>query len=342
MTLNFVTASRFVVIGLLALAPFKATADSADLAALQTAVENYVSDAMQKEVDDLVSQYNDLKYGDTYSSDSPKMGPTDSEGNADTSWTKKAYDNMSASQLIGYATDLCASHATIEQLIAKGVKIDQAKFNSMRDKFCKLVSAAAQMKHRYDKYQSIKENGIVLAKRSRSQKHDFKGRKRTFGGGMELLYKPDIAGTLKEGIHPDETLVYNSWIKWSDDKPTPLNIIKRIREMRNSEATVCEGFGFHIINGKEVDGYLYLDVVNVSSTKVTIQNCVKVHYNKTNKGHAFPPITMEAPFGYLYELEQMKDNAKTKLKDKVMDKVTSMIGANKQMIDLLKKLSAVM
>jgi hypothetical protein len=332
----------YLMVGLLAVMPIKAFADTPDLAALQALVENYVSETMTKEVDDLTAQYDQLKYGDTYSADSPKMGSTDSEGNADTSWTKKPYDNMSASQLIGYTSDMCANHTAYDQLVAKGVKVDQAKFTAMRDKFCKLVKAAAEMKHRYDKYQNIKENGVVLAKRSKSQEHDFNGHHRTFGGGMELLYKPDLANTLKTGIHPDETLVYNSWIKWSDDKPTPLNIIKKIREMNNSGATTCDGFGFHIIDGKEVDGYLYLNVVNVTSSKITIQNCIKAHYNKTSKGHAFPPISMTAPFGYLYELEQMKDSAKTKLKDKVKDKVTSMIGANQQMIDLLKKISAAM
>src|SRR5690606_23445631 len=115
-------------------------------------------------------------------------------------------------------------------------------------------------------------------------------------------------------------------------------IIKKIREMRNDQANNCEGARFQIIYGRDVDAYLYLNVVNVSSTKVTIQNCIKAKFNGIHKGHAFPPVTMEAPFGYLYELEQMKDSAKVKLKDQLKDKVVSMVGANEKMIGLLQKL----
>jgi len=329
---------RFLALAVTAIVSSYVSAGSGDQAALQTQVDSYTSAGMQSEVDGLLSEYGALKYGDTYSADSPKLDREDSEGNADSKWTKMSYNDLSASQLIGYTSDLCANHAAYDQLVAKGIKIDQAKFNGMRDKFCKLVKAAAELKHRYDRYQSIKKNGIVLLKRAKSQEHDFNGHHRTFGGGMSLIYKPDIADTVKNGINPEETLVYDSWIKWSDNGPTPLNIIKKIREMRNSDANKCGGFGFHIINSGGVDAYLYLDVVSVTSTKITIQNCISAKYNGIKKGHAFPSVSMDAPFGYLYELEQMKDSAKAKLVDKVKTKVTSMVGANQQMIDLLKKI----
>jgi hypothetical protein len=330
---------HFLVTGLLTLVPLHghAQASSDDLSKLQAQVDAYVSAAMTSEIDSLMSSYDAMKIGQTYSANSPTLGPVQ-DGNADSTWTKMTYTNMSASQLIGYASDLCASHPVSSQLVAKGVKVDEAKFNSVRDKFCKLVKAAAELKHRYDKYQSIKKNGITLVKRARSEGHDFKGRHRTFGVGLDLVYKPDIANTLESGIHPDQTFQYNSWIKWSDDNPTPLNIIKKIREMRNADAGSCNGFSFHVIDGKEVDGWFYIDVANVTSSKVTIKNCAKVDYNNTHKTHGFPEFTMEAPFGYLYELEQMKDSAKAKLVDQIKNKVVSMVGANQQMIELLKKL----
>jgi hypothetical protein len=291
---------------------------------------------MTNDLNSIISSYDALKIGQTYTSDSPKLGPV-SDGNADSSFTKMTYSGKNASQLIGYADDQCAAHTAYDILISKGVKVDQANFNAVRDKFCKLVNAAAELKHRYDKYQSIKTNGIVLAKRSRSQSHDFEGLHRTFGVGMDLIYKPDLANTLENGIHPDETLVYNSWIKWSDDNPTPLNVIRKIREMKSDGAAKCDGFSFHVINGG-VNGWLYMNVVNVSSSKVTIQNCAKVDFNNTHKTHAFPELTVDAPFGYLYELEQMKDDSKSKMKDTIKNKVASMIDVNKQMIALLQKI----
>jgi hypothetical protein len=336
---RFAEATCIFVFGLLTFGPLPsfAQAPSPDLAALQSQVDAYISPAAKSEIDGLLGDYNAMKIGQTYSANSPTLGP-EKDGNADSTWTKMSYTAQSASQLIGYASDLCASQAVYTQLVAKGVKVDQAKFNEIRDKFCKLVMAAAELKHRYDKYQQIKQNGITLAKRSKSKEHDFKGYHRTFGVGMSLVYKPDIANTLENGVHPDETFEYNSWMKWSDDKPTPLNIIKKIREMRNKDAGHCDGHAFHVINGKEVDGWLYLDVVNVTSSKVTVQNCAKIDYHNTHKTHEFPELTMEAPFGYLYELEQMKDSAKAKLKDKIKDKVVSMIGANEKIVDLLKKI----
>jgi hypothetical protein len=312
---------------------------SSDLKTLQAQVDSYLSSSMISEVDGLTNSYKALKIGQTYTSDSPKLGPT-KDGNADSTSTKMTYSAKSASQLIGYSADQCANHVAYETLVSKGVKVDQVKFNNVRDKFCNLVNAAAELKHRYDKYQAIKTNGITLAKRSKSQKHDFKDRTRTFGVGMDLVYKPDVANTLENGLHLDEVLNYNSWIKWSDDNPTNLNIIKKIREMNNSNASRCDGISFHVIDGKEVDGWLYLNVVNVSSSKITIQNCAKVDYNKTHKTHSFPELTVDAPFGYLYELEQMKDSSKVKLKDDIKNKVVSMIGANSQMITLLQRMNS--
>lgn len=310
---------------------------STDLKTLQSQVDSYVSSGMTSDLDSMISSYSSLKIGQTYTSDSPKLGPV-KDGNADSTSTKMTYSGQNASQLIGYANDQCAAHTTYEALVAKGVKVDKTKFNDVRNKFCKLVNAAAELKHRYDKYQSIKANGITLAKRSRSDKHDFKGRHRTFGVGMDLVYKPDVANTVENGLHIDEVLNYNSWIKWSDDNPTNLNIIKKIREMNNNGASKCDGIAFHVIDGKEVDGWLYLNVVNVSSSKITIQNCAKVDYNKTHKTHSFPELTVDAPFGYLYEVEQMKDNSKAKMKDTIKNKVVSMIGINEQMITLLQKI----
>lgn len=333
---SFTQIKRFFAFGLLAsttvLSSMQATASSTDLATLQAKVDNYVSSSVESEIDSLLSSYGGMKLGQTYTADSPVPPQVD---NTDATWKKMTYTTASASQLIGYADDQCAAHTTYEQLIAKGVKVDQAKFNNTRDKFCKLVNAAAELKHRYDKYQSIKTNGVVLVKRSKSQEHDFKGHHRTFGGGIDLVYKPDIANTLQNGIHPDQTFQYNSWIKWSDDGRTNLDIIKKIREMNNAGAEKCDGFAFQIIDGG-VRAWLFMDVVNVTSTNLTIKNCMRVAYNNTHKSHSFPEVNMQAPFGYLYELEQMKDGAKAQLKDKVKDKVTSMIGANQEMVSLLK------
>lgn len=334
---SFNQIKRSLAFGLLAsttvLSSMQAAASSDDLAKLQAKVDSYLSSSMENEIASLLSSYGSLQLGQTYTADSPVPPQSD---NTEATWKKMSYSAQSASQLIGYADDQCASHTTYEQLIAKGVKVDQAKFNDTRNKFCKLVSAAAELKHRYDKYQSIKTNGIVLVKRSKSQEHDFKGHHRTFGGGIDLVYMPDIANTLQNGIHPDQTFHYNSWIKWSDNGRTDLNIIKKIREMKNDSAEKCDGFAFQVIDGGSVRAWLYMDVANVTSSKITIKNCMKVAYNGTHKTHGFPEVSMEAPFGYLYELEQMKDSGKAQLKDKVKDKVSSMIGANQEMVSLLK------
>lgn len=336
----FSKTKSLIAFGFLVLLPFSSfaqtAAPSADLANLQAQVDNYLSPAMTSEIDSLLSSYTALGLGQTYTAASPGLVGVADGMNA--TWSKMTYSDLSASQLIGYANDQCVSHTTYDQLVAKGVKLDQAKFNSTRDKFCKLVKAAAELKHRYDKYQSIKANGITLAKREKSQGHDFKDRHRTFGGGLDLVYYPDVANTLKTGLHPDHQLQYNSWMKWSDDGKQPLNLLKKLRDQRNDKAGNCDGVSLHIIDGKEVDGWFYLDVVSVTSTKLTIKNCMKADYNKTHKTHGFPEFSVEAPFGYLYELEQMKDSAKVQLKDKIKTKVVSMVGANEQMVTLLQKL----
>ena len=75
------------------------------------------------------------------------------------------FTGKTAAQKIGYASDLCASQVAYNTLKAKGVALSdeqEARYERVRDKFCLLVSRAAKLQQRIQKFNEIKDNGIGM------------------------------------------------------------------------------------------------------------------------------------------------------------------------------------
>lgn len=273
---------------------------------------------------------------------------------------RKSYTNLDAAQKIGYANDLCKNQVVYNTLKTKGVSLpadEEKRYERVRDKFCLLVQRAAKLQQRINQFNNIKDNGITLFQRYAKNKPKYNGYERTIQMGLQLQFFPFISnvcgspdenqtmpmdfeycanhmksvasgfGTKGIDINKlEERFVYASWLQWSDGSRQPLNVVKRLREMKGSDTGSCgKIIPIKIIYGGHVTATLYLGVDSISGNQIKMKACAVFHYDGEDKWVNIGAVTFAAPFDYLGQLEAMRDNAQDKISGKVHNKIDARV-----------------
>lgn len=298
------------------------------------------------------------------------------QDNVNSKWTTINYTDTSAAQKIGYASNLCATQVAYSTLKAKGVALSdeqEARYERVRDKFCLLVSRAAKLQQRIEKFNAIKDNGITLFQRYARATPSYDGHDRTIQMGMQLQFYPFISGvcgspdgdqtttittelnycasnmkSVASGLSSkgldknklEERFVYASWLQWSDDGRQPLNVVKRLREMKGSDTGSCgKIIPIKIIYGGHVTATLYLGVDSIDGDTINLKACAVFHYSGDDKTVGLGTVSFTAPFGYLGQLEAMRDKAKdnvsAKVESKIDARVSNLLGDKTKMQSML-------
>ena len=272
------------------------------------------------------------------------------------------YTDTTAAQKIGYASNLCATQVAYNTLKAKGVALSadqEARYERVRDKFCLLVTRAAKLQQRIEKFNDVKTNGITLFQRYARATPSYDGYDRTIQMGMQLQFYPFISnicgspdgdqtttitteldycksnmksvasGLSAKGLDKsklEERFVYASWLQWSDDDRQPLNVVKRLREMKGSDTGSCgKIIPIKIIYGGHVTATLYLGVDSIDGDTINLKACAVFHYSGNDKTVGLGTVSFTAPFGYLGQLEAMRDKAKDNVSAKVESKIDARV-----------------
>ena len=282
--------------------------------------------------------------------------------NADSTPNPLSYTNTTAAQKLGYASDLCSSQVAYSTLKAKGATLSadqEARYTRVHDKFCLLVSRAAKLQQRIEKFNDVKTNGITLFQRYARATPSYDGYDRTIQMGMQLQFYPFISnicgspdgdqtttitteldycksnmksvasGLSSKGLDKNmlaERFVYASWLQWSDDDRQPLNVVKRLREMKGSDTGSCgKIIPIKIIYGGHVTATLYLGVESIDGDTINLKACAVFHYSGDDKTVGLGTVSFTAPFGYLGQLEAMRDKAKDNVSAKVESKIDARV-----------------
>ncbi len=333
----------------------------ADIETMNDSYESYFGVKDPKGTDDTVYNISFNNGGDQYKEVSSVS-------------TVVSYTDTTAAQKIGYASNLCSTQVAYNTLKTKGVALSadqEAKYERVRDKFCLLVNRAAKLQQRIEKFNAIKDNGITLFQRYAINKPKYDGHERTIQMGMQLKFYPFIqdvcgspdgnqtitmdleyckshmksvaSGITTKGIDKNtlaERFVYASWLKWSDDDAVPLNVVKRLREMQGSDTGSCGKFiPIKIIYGGTVTATLYLGVDSISGNTIKMKACAVFHWSGDDKWVNIGDVSFQAPFGYLGQLEAMrdkaKDNAAAKVESKIDARVSNLLGDKSKVDSML-------
>lgn len=352
-----VAFSQDIGSNVVAYADYEASVDS-----MNASYQSYFGVTDPKGADDTVYDMSFSNGGNLY------------QDNVNSNWSTISYSDTSAAQKIGYASNLCASQIAYTSLKAKGVTItadQEARYERVRDKFCLLVTRAAKLQQRIEKFNAIKDNGITLFQRYAINKPKYDGHERTIQMGMQLKFYPFIenvcgspdgdqtttmdldycksnmkslaSGITSKGIDVsklEERFVYASWLQWSDDGRQPLNVIKRLREMKGTDTGSCgKIIPIKIIYGGHVTATLYLGVDSISGNTIKMKACAVFHYSGDDKWVNIGSVSFQAPFGYLGQLEAMRDKAQDKVSSQVHNRidarVSDLLGSKSKMQSML-------
>jgi hypothetical protein len=110
--------------------------------------------------------------------------------------------------------------------------------------------------------------------------------------------------------------------------------------MKGSDTGSCGKFiPIKIIYGGHVTATLYLGVDSISGNQIKLKACAVFHYSGDDKTVGLGTISFTAPFGYLGQLEAMrdkaKDNASSKVQAKIDARVSNLLGNKTQVQSML-------
>jgi hypothetical protein len=307
-------------------------AQTSAIAAVQTSINSMTTAATATAT--LNSAYAAYQWAQPYIESSPGNG----------NWAQIAMSNGDAEAIVGVAATRCGSDSTstvastVSRLNSVVGASAGSSYSQARGVMCSALQAAAQMLYRYQKYQDYKTNGYTIKSASVSRGFDFPGNHhRTGQMGMSFMWYPDLQDTATNGFSMEDRLQYNSWFKWSDNATSNLNIIKKLRESTGSdEAMLC----IPLVDGGGASASICVNnlTANVSSSTSSISVTVWAKFRAYSRDKTLDlgTITLPAPFGYLDEIAQMKDNAKQNVMNQIKAQVVALTGLDQQTVALLQ------
>lgn len=255
-------------------------------------------------------------------------------------------DAATGEEVLKFAANRCKGPGLGSMLADKNTKLGIGlapqdlgkKFDATRDRVCKAITTAAHIKARYDQYQAAKANGIYLIQRFKKNSHSFDGHDRTTQSYFFAKWYPDVANTVVNGPNVETQLVYEARMKYSDQNwMTLADLKKKFSELPRADA--CKGIPFKL----SADMKAKFSVQEATSSSMTIEACMEFHFIGETYNQGLGSLKVPAPFGYMAELEAMKDNAKQDLMKKLIDQIFGVftkeqMGKINQLYDLIEKL----
>lgn len=213
---------------------------------------------------------------------------------------------------------------------------------------CQLVQVLADLQDKRDKLNQIREEGYPLFYLHEKNKVKFAGKERTIQLKVDLRLQPEypeepyndeapnINGQpILLGQLEDISLSYNSWYKFSDNSWTDLKLIAALIDDTKNDDSVCLKPDIKITSS--VKARLCVNVSSVSADKLKVYVKARFHYNSDWKQVELGTVTVPAPFGYLADLSDMKEEKMEDMKSKVADRIASLIPAVEEVKEKAEK-----
>jgi len=146
---------------------------------------------------------------------------------------------------------------------------------------------------------------------------------------LDLRWYPDVQGNYEEGNFKPTISIDNdrSWFQWSSED------VVYLADLLNQESdstSICDGKGLLWFRlGSRIK--LRVKITDVTSTNAEIGSCVAFKGYGSTKHIQFPTVSVPAPYGYLAELTEMKDDAVQNLMDELKDAIINMLPVDQKL-----------
>ena len=238
---------------------------------------------------------------------------------------KQKSDYQTAGSALNVAYLRCSTDTKKEPIYKIATKLDKkdaSNYLKAKEDICTGVQKLYEMKQKVEQLQAVRENGYSLKYSHHKQRKSYpKGRKRHMEKSLDLRWYPDVQKSYEEGNFKPTISINNenSWFKWSSEGKIYL---ADLLNQDSDDKSVCDEKGLLWFRlGQRIN--LKVKITDVSSTNAEIGSCVKFRGLNRTKTIEFPTVSVPAPYGYLAELTEMKDEAVQNLMDELKDAILS-------------------
>lgn len=225
-------------------------------------------------------------------------------------------------------TEDAALGAALEKLDSKTVD----KFKAGKKKACKVVHVLADLQDKRQKLNDIRENGYPLFFLKAKDKKNFGGKERTIQIKADLRMFPIYPDSAMKADGKDQPILlgkiegidlsYNSYFKWSDNNWTTLNLYQYfISDTQKDEICYPQ---LKLSSSVKVATCVHVEEIKTDYIKVKVR--AKYWYNGDSSAVSLGTQKIPAPFGYLADVSDMKEEKMQKLKSKAVDRLASVLG----------------
>ena len=238
---------------------------------------------------------------------------------------KQKSDYQTAGSALNVAYLRCSTDTKKEPIYKIATKLDKkdaSNYLKAKEDICTGVQKLYEMKQKVEQLQAVRENGYSLKYSHHKQRKSYpKGRKRHMEKSLDLRWYPDVQKSYEEGNFKPTISINNenSWFKWSSEGKIYL---ADLLNQDSDDKSVCDEKGLLWFRlGQRIN--LKVKITDVSSTNAEIGSCVKFRGLNRTKTIESPTVSVPAPYGYLAELTEMKDEAVQNLMDELKDAILS-------------------
>jgi chemotaxis protein histidine kinase CheA len=213
-------------------------------------------------------------------------------------------------------------------------QFDTEEFETKRATVCQAIEKIYNLKYKLQQLEEIREDGFSLLYKYDKKNIKKNGISRTVQHSLDLRFYPDIQESYNTGdISPEFSLDNeNSWFKWSDSDKKYLGDILDSSKTEDTGDAACSDskpYWFKLADRLK----FRLKVSSVTASDVTLTACLRVSW-KGNHSRELATVTIPAPFGYLDEVTQMKDDAVQGAMNSLTDQIADMLGINDKLDDI--------
>ena len=221
-------------------------------------------------------------------------------------------------------TEDAALAAALDQLDSGTVD----KFRKAKKTACKLVHFAADLQDKKEQLDEIRTEGYPLLHLKAKNKVKFGDKERTIQIRADLRLYPEYPGSAADqkflfGQIEGLNLSYNSYFKWSDNNWEPLNLYQYLISDTHGDEEICYP---KIKLSSSVKVATCVQVKDITSSSIKLRVRGKYWYNSDSGTVNLGDQTIPAPFGYLQDVSNMKDQKMEDLQAKLVKRLSSAMG----------------
>lgn len=213
-------------------------------------------------------------------------------------------------------------------------QFDTEEFETKRATVCQAIEKIYNLKYKLQQLEEIREDGFSLLYKYDEKEIKKDGKKRTTKHSIDLRFYPDIQESYNTGdISPEFSLTNDaSWFRFSDNDHIYLgDLLDKSNTSTDGDST-CDNknpYWFKLSNKLK----FRLKIDSVTTTDITLAACLQIDYDG-NHNRLLATVTIPAPFGYLDEVTEMKDDAVQSAMNSLQNQISDMLGINDKLDDI--------